>query len=140
MERIEDTDEEVDLRPRRPPEERRYEERGVRGAGEAERRLTEPEPWVDTRERGFACVVGGGWVCTEDRVVLLSRRLASGDLLSGSLGDCPLLAFEFGDFARFEVSLIQFRSDKRWLINGCFRRRFDTKPLGWRRSGLLDTA
>lgn len=44
MERMEDTDDEVDLRPRRPPEERRYEERGVRGAGDAESLLTEPEP------------------------------------------------------------------------------------------------
>ena len=57
------TDEEVDLRPRRPPEERRYEERGVRGAGEAESRRVEPDPWVVTRgRRGTLCVVGGGWV------------------------------------------------------------------------------
>ena len=33
---MEDTDEEVDLRPRRPAEERRYEDSGVRGAGEME--------------------------------------------------------------------------------------------------------
>lgn len=110
------------------------------GAGEAERRLTEPEPWVETRGRGVAWVVGGGCVCTEERFVLLRRRRASGDLLSGSLGDCALLAFEFGDLARLDVSLIQFRSERRWLMKGCFRLRFETKPLGWRRSGLLDTA
>lgn len=39
MLRIEETDEEVDLRPRRPTEECRYEERGVSGAGEREERL-----------------------------------------------------------------------------------------------------
>ena len=57
------TEEEVDLRPRRPPEERRYEERGVWGAGEAERRRSEPEPWVVTRGRtGALWVEGGGCV------------------------------------------------------------------------------
>jgi hypothetical protein len=61
IERIEDTDEEVDLRPRRPPpEERRYEERGVRGAGLAERRRVLPEPLVEMRGRG------GRWL--EDRL------------------------------------------------------------------------
>ena len=39
MLRIEETDEEVDLRPRRPADGRRYEECGVRGAGESEDRL-----------------------------------------------------------------------------------------------------
>jgi hypothetical protein len=116
------------LRPRRPPDERRYEDRGVSGAGDAERRLTEPEPCVDARGRGGTCVAGGdlGLVCTEERFVALCLRFESGDLLSGSFGDCPLLAFEFGDLARFDVSFIQFLSDKRWLMKGCFRRRFGT--------------
>jgi hypothetical protein len=48
MERIEDMDEDVDFRPRRPPEERRYEDRGVNGAGDADSRL-DPEPCVDAR-------------------------------------------------------------------------------------------
>ena len=36
MLRIDDTEEEVDLRPRRPPDVWRYEERGVIGAGDRE--------------------------------------------------------------------------------------------------------
>lgn len=55
MERIEETDEDVDLRPRRPPLERRYEERGVRGAGLAERWRALPEPFVETRGRAGRC-------------------------------------------------------------------------------------
>lgn len=42
MERIEDTDEEVDLRPRRPAEDRRIVDRGVMGDGDSECRLYEP--------------------------------------------------------------------------------------------------
>jgi hypothetical protein len=58
-----ETDEDVDFRPRRPPEERRYEERGVSGAGEADSLRVEPEPWVVTRgRRGTLCVDGGGCV------------------------------------------------------------------------------
>lgn len=62
--------------------------------------------------------------------MLLNRRFESGDLASGSFGDCPLLAFELGDRARFEVSLIQVLSERRWLMKGCFLRRLGTKPLG----------
>lgn len=36
--RIEEMEDEVDLRPRRPPDECRYDERGVIGAGEREAR------------------------------------------------------------------------------------------------------
>jgi hypothetical protein len=75
------------------------------------------------------CVAGGdlGLVCTDDLFVALCLLLSSvGDLLPGSFGDCPLLAFEFGDFARFDVSFIQFLSDSRWLMKGCFRRRLGT--------------
>jgi hypothetical protein len=61
MLRMLDTDEEVDLRPRRPPDERRYDDRGVNGAGDAERRRSEPEPWVVVRGREV-CVDGGGCV------------------------------------------------------------------------------
>jgi hypothetical protein len=87
------------------------------------------------------CGVGGdlGFVCTEERFAVLCRRVESEDLLGGIFGDCPLLAFDPGDRARFDVSFIQFLSDKRWLIKGCFRRRLGTKPLGERRSGLVDT-
>ena len=42
MLRIDETEEEVDLRPRRPAELRRYDERGVKGDGESEDRLLEP--------------------------------------------------------------------------------------------------
>ena len=49
MERMEDIEDDVDLRPRRPPELRRYEERGVRGEGETEGRL--PDPVVEIRGR-----------------------------------------------------------------------------------------
>lgn len=46
---MEETELEVDLRPRRPADDRRYEERGVSGAGEIERRWC----WgAITRERG----------------------------------------------------------------------------------------
>lgn len=41
MLRIEETEEEVDLRPRKPAEERRYELRGVRAEGESELRWCE---------------------------------------------------------------------------------------------------
>lgn len=87
MLRIEETDDEVDLRPRRPPEERRYEDRGVRGAGLAERRRTE-EPFVEMRGRGVTWVVGERLVCIWPAVwfTVLRRRLESGLLLSGSLG------------------------------------------------------
>lgn len=39
MLRIEDTEEEVDFRPRSPAEDRRYEPRGVIGDGDSELRL-----------------------------------------------------------------------------------------------------
>jgi len=39
MLRIDETEEEVDLRPRKPADERRYELRGVRGEGDKELRL-----------------------------------------------------------------------------------------------------
>lgn len=116
MLRMEDTDEEVDLRPRRPPEERRYDERGVNGAGEAESRLMEPEPWVEPRGRVGTCAIGGdfGFVCKDDLCDVFCLRRLSGDLLlSGIFGDWPLLAFEPGDRARLDVSFIQFRSDRR---------------------------
>jgi hypothetical protein len=113
MERILETDEDVDLRPRSPPEERRYEDRGVSGAGDADkRRVPDPEPFVDMRGRGGMCVDGGtdGCVCTEFRFAVLSRLLGSGLLASGCLGLWPvLLAFEPGLFARLLVSLIQLR-------------------------------
>lgn len=89
------------------------------------------------------CVDGGGCVYTELRLALLARRPLRESpwerVLSGILGDFSLLALEFGERARLEVSLIQFRRDRRWLMKGCFRRRLGTKPLGWRRSGLLPT-
>jgi hypothetical protein len=56
MERMEETDEEVDLRPRRPPELRLYEERGVKGEGETEGRL--PDPVVEILGRCGACEGG----------------------------------------------------------------------------------
>lgn len=107
----------------------------MRGAGEAESLRIEPEPWVVTRgRRGTLWVEGGGCVYTELRFVLLVRRPLRGSpwdrVLSGILGDFSLLAFEFGERARLDVSLIQLRSDKRWLMNGCFRRRLGTKPFG----------
>lgn len=116
MLRIEDTDDEVDFRPRRPPDERRYEDRGVSGAGDAESLLMDPEPCVEPRGRGpDICGVGGdlGFVCTDDRFAVLCLRVESEDLLGGIFGDCPLLALEPGDRARFDVSFIQFRSVKR---------------------------
>ena len=124
MLRIDDTDDDVDLRPRRPPEERRYEDRGVKGAGDADRRLTEPEPCVEVRGRVDTGAIAGdfGFVYTDDLLAVLCLRLSSGDRLSGSFGDCTLLAFEFGDLARLDVSFIQFRRDKRWPIIGCLRR------------------
>ncbi len=67
------------------------------------------------------------------------RESPADRVLSGILGDLSLLAFEWGERARLEVSFIQFRRERRWLIKGCFRRRLGTKPLGWRRSGLLPT-
>jgi hypothetical protein len=64
-------------------------------------------------------------VWTEERFAALRRLRESGLLLSGIFGlFWPLLlALELGLLARLLVSLIQFRSDKRWLKNGCFRRR-----------------
>lgn len=126
MLRIDDTDDDVDLRPRRPPEERRYEDRGVNGAGDAESRLTEPEPCVEVRGRVETGAIGGdfGFVYTDDLLAVLCLRLPSGDLASGNFGDCTLLAFEFGDRARLDVSFIQFRRDKRCPIMGCLRRGF----------------
>jgi hypothetical protein len=43
MERMEETEEDVLLRPRRPDERRYDDDRGVRGEGESERRL-DPVP------------------------------------------------------------------------------------------------
>ena len=48
MLRMEETEEEVDFRPRRPAEERRYEECGVKGTGERDERL-----WEGMRVRGL---------------------------------------------------------------------------------------
>lgn len=59
MLRIEDTDDDVDLRPRRPPDDRRYDDRGVNGAGDADSRLTEPEPCVEVRGLAEAAAIGG---------------------------------------------------------------------------------
>lgn len=71
---------------------------------------------------------------------MLARRFESMLLLSGSLGLCPLLAFEPGDFARLEVSLIQFRRLRRWFMKGWLRRRcLGTKPLGCKRSVFVTT-
>jgi hypothetical protein len=104
-----------------------------------------PEPWVETRGRAGTWVEGVTFVwcaCTPElRFVVFGRRLESGDLLWVMVGDLPLLAFEPGDRARFEVSFIQLRRDARWFMNGgwYFRRRLGTKPLGESRSGLLET-
>lgn len=54
IERIEDIDDEVDLRPRRPAEERRYEECGVSGEGERDAR------WRD-RPAAVVVVIDGRW-------------------------------------------------------------------------------
>lgn len=47
---MDETELDVDLRPRSPVDERRYEERGVSGAGERERRCC---CGVVTRDRGM---------------------------------------------------------------------------------------
>jgi len=97
------------------------------------------------RARAGTCVVGVmfAWcACTPElRFVGFTRRLESGDLLCATVGDFPLLAFEPGERARFDVSFIQFRSVVRWFMKGgwYFRRRLGTKPFGDSRSGLLDT-
>lgn len=46
---MDETDEDVDFLPRRPPEDRRYEPRGVTGEGDIEGRF--PEPFVNTLGR-----------------------------------------------------------------------------------------
>lgn len=63
MDRIEETEEDVDFRPRRPPDDRRYEDRGVNGAGLAESRRTEPEPLVLNLGLEATCVDGGAFGC-----------------------------------------------------------------------------
>lgn len=59
MLRTEETDEEVDLRPRRPVELRRYEDRGVMGEGERDLRWV-PLRLVSIREVVVA-IVGSGF-------------------------------------------------------------------------------
>jgi hypothetical protein len=84
-------------------------------------------------------IFGWAWIA---EVRVLSRLPVSGDLLCcGMLGDLLLLAFELGDRALLDVSLIQFLNVVRWFKKGgwYFLRRFGTKPLGCRRSGLVDT-
>ncbi len=133
MLRIEDTDEDVDFLPRRPPEDRRYEDRGVSGAGLADSRLPDPELWVVTRGLGSMSAVGerAGSVWGECGLVALNLLLESGLLPFKVFGLCPSLALELGERPLFEVSLIQFRRDKRWFMKGCFLRRcLDTYPLG----------
>lgn len=133
MERIDDTEEEVDFLPRRPPDDRRYEDRGVKGAGLADSRRTEPDPLVLSLGLDATCVDGGafGCRCTCDVLALLRRRFESGLLLSGNLGLLPPLAFELGLLALFEVSLIQFLMLSRCAMKGCFLRRWlGTNPLG----------
>ena len=103
-----------------------------------------PEPWVEIRGRMAAGVEGArlGYVWIwELRLLVLRRRRESGDLLCAIVGDFPSLALEPpGDFARREVSLIQFLRDMSWFIKGCwyFRRRLGTNPLGESKSGLLE--
>lgn len=143
IDRIDEMDEDVDLRPRRPPEERRYEERGVRGEGERDRRLPEEE----TRGRAATYVDGAApawWAWRlELRLTFVGRRFDSGEeTRSGWVGDFAEEALEPpGERARLEVSLIQLRRVARWLKKGgwYFRRRLGTKPLGLRRSGLFET-
>lgn len=73
IERIEETDDEVDFRPRRPAEDRRYtEERGVRGApGEREVRGLESRLLAGVVGKGLVAlwgVLGGGWRVAEEPV------------------------------------------------------------------------
>lgn len=133
IERMDETDEDVDFLPRRPPLERRYEERGVSGAGLAERRRTLPEPAVEMRGRGGKCDEDVAWECVEWRFALLRRLRESGLLLSGIFGLfwLVLLALELGLRARLLVSLIQFLRLRRWFMKGClWLRCLGTKPLG----------
>jgi hypothetical protein len=44
---------------------------------------------------------------------VLPRRVESGESELGIRGDFSLLALEFGERARFDVSLIQLRKDTR---------------------------
>jgi hypothetical protein len=62
-------------------------------------------------------------------------------LFGDACGDFPLLAFDPGERARFDVSFIQFLNDAKWFMKGgwYFLRRLGTKPFGESRSGLLDT-
>ena len=107
MLRIEETDEEVDLRPRRPAEGRRYEECGVRGAGESEDRL-----WDPRRDRGIwlagVCVLGVAVMVEPCRIPTPAgdRRGSAGDLLCGVFSvEASLLVP--GDLARFAESISQ---------------------------------
>ena len=108
------------MRPRNPPEDRRYEERGVRGEGDTDGRF--PEPLVDTLGREGTCVEGvtfAWWAWTlELRFIVPDLRRKSGDFCSIE-GDFPLLALDPpGERARFDVSFIQLRSEVRWFKNG----------------------
>lgn len=60
---MDETEDDVDFLPRRPPLERRYDDRGVSGAGLAESRRALPEPFVEMRGRGVTCVDGGRLEC-----------------------------------------------------------------------------
>lgn len=143
MERMDEMEEEVDLRPRRPPEERRYEERGVSGEGESEALF----PAEETLGRAAMCVEGVTpvwWVWTlEVRFAAEGRRADSGEeVCSVMVGDFAEEALEPpGERARLDVSLIQLRRVARWVRNGgwYFRRRLETKPFGLRRSGFVET-
>lgn len=80
--RTEETDEDVDLRPRRPAEDRRYELRGVRGDGDKELRLLE----LPLNGRG-GCVIDEGRAVPGYEALLGVRLLAFDERLAG-VDDC----------------------------------------------------
>lgn len=93
MLRIEETDEDVDLRPRRPPEAWRYEDRGVIGAGDSDDLVL----GVGIRGRGY------------EAPDILRMGVAAGRLGEATLGvrrGSSGLLFDVGEVLRVEESLL----------------------------------
>ena len=144
MLRMEETEEDVDLRPRRPPEERRYEDRGVIGPGDKEdlclglgilgRGYEAPESWrvgVPANRLGAP--------------LFSVRRGSMGLLLScGEFLSVEESLLETGDLALLADSMNQCFMDASWWKKACWRRRlarlFGISFGGARRSGFVETS
>ena len=150
MLRTEEIEEDVDLRPRRPvgPEESRYEERGVIGAGDKDNRWRGVGTLGRLREVPDICRTGVFDTLAIGRtggVMLGTRGVSLGALLGGCrFSAVASLPFETGDFPRFAFSLNHNLMEARGFNNlrcGFLAAvRLETPFVGAMRAELVETS